>query len=155
MEIENSAQNIPCPLNSAKVLFCNLQWNVTYPDLSYYSGPSEGLFHRCSSITVTCVCVCVWPPLLSLQYMPAAAAAPMQGTYIPQYTAVPASAITVEVRTHTTCCLLWLFHMAFTLSTPAYRGLYRANLKALSHRAECIFGQICASVFKIQSNCEM
>ncbi|KAG7229411.1 hypothetical protein INR49_012802, partial [Caranx melampygus] len=29
-------------------------------------------------------------------YMPAAAAAPMQGTYIPQYTAVPASAITVE-----------------------------------------------------------
>ena len=29
--------------------------------------------------------------------MPAAAAAPMQGTYIPQYTAVPASAITVEV----------------------------------------------------------
>uniref|UniRef100_A0A8D3DXX0 RNA binding motif single stranded interacting protein 3 n=1 Tax=Scophthalmus maximus TaxID=52904 RepID=A0A8D3DXX0_SCOMX len=32
-------------------------------------------------------------------YMPAAAAAPMQGTYIPQYTAVPASAITVEVST--------------------------------------------------------
>uniref|UniRef100_A0A7N8Y7H1 RNA binding motif single stranded interacting protein 3 n=1 Tax=Mastacembelus armatus TaxID=205130 RepID=A0A7N8Y7H1_9TELE len=31
-------------------------------------------------------------------YMPAAAAAPMQGTYIPQYTAVPPSAITVEVR---------------------------------------------------------
>ncbi|KAM9783105.1 RNA-binding motif, single-stranded-interacting protein 3-like isoform 4-T4 [Neosynchiropus ocellatus] len=29
-------------------------------------------------------------------YMSAAAAAPMQGTYIPQYTAVPASAITVE-----------------------------------------------------------
>ncbi|XP_034466675.1 RNA-binding motif, single-stranded-interacting protein 3-like isoform X2 [Hippoglossus hippoglossus] len=29
-------------------------------------------------------------------YMPAAAAASMQGTYIPQYTAVPASAITVE-----------------------------------------------------------
>ncbi|XP_026150155.1 RNA-binding motif, single-stranded-interacting protein 3 isoform X4 [Mastacembelus armatus] len=29
-------------------------------------------------------------------YMPAAAAAPMQGTYIPQYTAVPPSAITVE-----------------------------------------------------------
>ncbi|XP_061919981.1 RNA-binding motif, single-stranded-interacting protein 3-like [Entelurus aequoreus] len=29
-------------------------------------------------------------------YMPAAAAAPMQGTYIPHYTAVPASAITVE-----------------------------------------------------------
>lgn len=29
--------------------------------------------------------------------MPAAAAAPMQGTYIPQYTAVPASAITVDV----------------------------------------------------------
>uniref|UniRef100_A0A668ALD4 RNA binding motif, single stranded interacting protein n=1 Tax=Myripristis murdjan TaxID=586833 RepID=A0A668ALD4_9TELE len=29
-------------------------------------------------------------------YMTAAAAAPMQGTYIPQYTAVPASAITVE-----------------------------------------------------------
>lgn len=34
--------------------------------------------------------------------MPAAAAAPMQGTYIPQYTAVPASAITVDVRTETT-----------------------------------------------------
>ncbi|XP_028280773.1 RNA-binding motif, single-stranded-interacting protein 3-like isoform X2 [Parambassis ranga] len=29
-------------------------------------------------------------------YMPTAAAAPMQGTYIPQYTAVPASAITVD-----------------------------------------------------------
>ncbi|XP_051812963.1 RNA-binding motif, single-stranded-interacting protein 3 isoform X1 [Acanthochromis polyacanthus] len=29
-------------------------------------------------------------------YMPAAATAPMQGTYIPQYTAVPASAITVD-----------------------------------------------------------
>uniref|UniRef100_A0A3P8QDX4 RRM domain-containing protein n=1 Tax=Astatotilapia calliptera TaxID=8154 RepID=A0A3P8QDX4_ASTCA len=38
-------------------------------------------------------------------YMPAAAAAPMQGTYIPQYTAVPASAITVDVRTETTCKL--------------------------------------------------
>lgn len=50
---------------------------------------------------IVCVCVlyddvCAPPPL---QYMPAAAAAPMQGTYIPQYTAVPASAITVEVRT--------------------------------------------------------
>uniref|UniRef100_A0A4W4HSE6 RRM domain-containing protein n=1 Tax=Electrophorus electricus TaxID=8005 RepID=A0A4W4HSE6_ELEEL len=34
---------------------------------------------------------------LCLQYMPAAAAAaPMQGTYIPQYAAVPASAISVE-----------------------------------------------------------
>lgn len=47
-----------------------------------------------------CLCsnpVCA-PPSLPLQYMPAAAAAPMQGTYIPQYTAVPASAITVEVR---------------------------------------------------------
>ncbi|XP_056458794.1 RNA-binding motif, single-stranded-interacting protein 3-like [Gadus chalcogrammus] len=31
-------------------------------------------------------------------YMTAAAAAPMQGTYIPQYTAVPATAISVEVR---------------------------------------------------------
>ncbi|CAL8289443.1 unnamed protein product [Merluccius merluccius] len=29
-------------------------------------------------------------------YMAAAAAAPMQGTYIPQYTAVPATAISVE-----------------------------------------------------------
>uniref|UniRef100_A0A669CW09 RNA binding motif, single stranded interacting protein n=1 Tax=Oreochromis niloticus TaxID=8128 RepID=A0A669CW09_ORENI len=38
-------------------------------------------------------------------YMPAAAAAPMQGTYIPQYTAVPASAITVDVRTKTNCKL--------------------------------------------------
>uniref|UniRef100_A0A3Q3EMZ7 RNA binding motif, single stranded interacting protein n=1 Tax=Labrus bergylta TaxID=56723 RepID=A0A3Q3EMZ7_9LABR len=36
-------------------------------------------------------------------YMPAAAAASMQGTYIPQYTAVPASAITVEVRTDRGC----------------------------------------------------
>uniref|UniRef100_A0AAQ5XDH8 RRM domain-containing protein n=1 Tax=Amphiprion ocellaris TaxID=80972 RepID=A0AAQ5XDH8_AMPOC len=36
-------------------------------------------------------------------YMPAAATAPMQGTYIPQYTAVPASAITVDVRTKTSC----------------------------------------------------
>lgn len=40
--------------------------------------------------------------------MPAAAAAPMQGTYIPQYTAVPASAITVEVSTKSSC-LLTLF----------------------------------------------
>lgn len=37
--------------------------------------------------------------------MPAAAAAPMQGTYIPQYTAVPASAITVEVSTERFCLL--------------------------------------------------
>lgn len=37
--------------------------------------------------------------------MPAAAAAPMQGTYIPQYTAVPASAITVEVRTKSSSLL--------------------------------------------------
>uniref|UniRef100_A0A7N5ZYR6 RRM domain-containing protein n=1 Tax=Anabas testudineus TaxID=64144 RepID=A0A7N5ZYR6_ANATE len=36
------------------------------------------------------------PLALHICYMPAAAAAPMQGTYIPQYTAVPASAITVE-----------------------------------------------------------
>uniref|UniRef100_A0A3Q3NNM0 RNA binding motif single stranded interacting protein 3 n=1 Tax=Mastacembelus armatus TaxID=205130 RepID=A0A3Q3NNM0_9TELE len=35
-------------------------------------------------------------PSFSPCYMPAAAAAPMQGTYIPQYTAVPPSAITVE-----------------------------------------------------------
>lgn len=48
--------------------------------------------------------------------MPAAAAAPMQGTYIPQYTAVPASAITVEVRGQK--CILspcsvapWLIHV--------------------------------------------
>uniref|UniRef100_A0A668AXC7 RNA binding motif, single stranded interacting protein n=1 Tax=Myripristis murdjan TaxID=586833 RepID=A0A668AXC7_9TELE len=38
-------------------------------------------------LTVLLCCLC---------YMTAAAAAPMQGTYIPQYTAVPASAITVE-----------------------------------------------------------
>lgn len=50
------------------------------------------------------VCLCLY-----LQYMPAAAAAPMQGTYIPQYTAVPASAITVEVRTKSSYLLtsLW------------------------------------------------
>lgn len=45
-----------------------------------------------------CVYVLILSVPLPLQYMPAAAAAPMQGTYIPQYTAVPASAITVEVR---------------------------------------------------------
>lgn len=45
------------------------------------------------------VCLFIVCLFLYLQYMPAAAAAPMQGTYIPQYTAVPASAITVEVRT--------------------------------------------------------
>lgn len=43
--------------------------------------------------------------------MPAAAAAPMQGTYIPQYTAVPASAITVEVRTKSSCLLTLLYHI--------------------------------------------
>lgn len=37
--------------------------------------------------------------LLCFQYMTAAAAAaPMQGTYIPQYTAVPPTAVSVEVR---------------------------------------------------------
>lgn len=56
------------------------------------------------------------------QYMPAAAAAPMQGTYIPQYTAVPASAITVEVRTKISCLLTlsWLY-----LHTPACTINYR------------------------------
>lgn len=53
-----------------------------------------------------------------LQYMPAAAAAPMQGTYIPQYTAVPASAITVEVRGKNK-----LF-IGFTLVIPSYTSLY-------------------------------
>uniref|UniRef100_A0A7N6BAX6 RRM domain-containing protein n=1 Tax=Anabas testudineus TaxID=64144 RepID=A0A7N6BAX6_ANATE len=51
-------------------------------------------------------------------YMPAAAAAPMQGTYIPQYTAVPASAITVEVRGKNK-----LF-IGFTLVIPSYTSLY-------------------------------
>lgn len=37
--------------------------------------------------------------LFALQYMTAAAAAaPMQGTYIPQYTPVPPTAVPVEVR---------------------------------------------------------
>lgn len=43
--------------------------------------------------------------LFAFQYMTAAAAAaPMQGTYIPQYTPVPPTAVPVEVRppnTHT------------------------------------------------------
>lgn len=52
--------------------------------------------------------------LFVFQYMTAAAAAaPMQGTYIPQYTPVPPTAVPVEVRpTHTTlassqrsCCV--------------------------------------------------
>lgn len=42
------------------------------------------------------VCVCL---LFVFQYMTAAAAAaPMQGTYIPQYTPVPPTAVPVEVR---------------------------------------------------------
>ena len=42
--------------------------------------------------------VCVL--LFVFQYMTAAAAAaPMQGTYIPQYTPVPPTAVPVEVRT--------------------------------------------------------
>lgn len=54
-----------------------------------------------------------WVWLFCLQYMTAAAAAaPMQGTYIPQYTAVPPSAISVEVR-HTSffihCEIRWHF----------------------------------------------
>lgn len=36
----------------------------------------------------------------------AAAAAPMQGTYIPQYTPVPPTAVPVEVRASTTHTLL-------------------------------------------------
>ena len=40
----------------------------------------------------------------AFQYMTAAAAAaPMQGTYIPQYTPVPATAVPVEVRPTQTC----------------------------------------------------
>lgn len=60
--------------------------------------------------------------LIFIQYMPAAAAAPMQGTYIPQYTAVPASAITVEVRAKISCLLTlsWLY-----LHTPACTINYR------------------------------
>lgn len=43
------------------------------------------------------MCVCL---LFVFQYMTAAAAAaPMQGTYIPQYTPVPPTAVPVEVRT--------------------------------------------------------
>ena len=39
--------------------------------------------------------------LFVFQYMTAAAAAaPMQGTYIPQYTPVPPTAVPVEVRLH-------------------------------------------------------
>jgi len=47
---------------------------------------------------LTCVCL-----VFVFQYMTAAAAAaPMQGTYIPQYTPVPPTAVPVEVRpTHT------------------------------------------------------
>uniref|UniRef100_A0A8D0D5J0 RNA binding motif, single stranded interacting protein n=1 Tax=Sander lucioperca TaxID=283035 RepID=A0A8D0D5J0_SANLU len=49
----------------------------------------------CAYIIILSVSLSLSLPL-SLQYMPAATAGPMQGTYIPQYTAVPASAITVE-----------------------------------------------------------
>lgn len=64
--------------------------------------------------------------------MPAAAAAPMQGTYIPQYTAVPASAITVEVRKvfdftllaptiWSLACMVWCA-MCFAMVTLAWNG---------------------------------
>lgn len=49
------------------------------------------------SVGMLCLlCVNVPSVYVLLQYM-TAAAAPMQGTYIPQYTAVPASAVSVEV----------------------------------------------------------
>lgn len=67
---------------------------------------SDGFFFCFFNLEKTLFTVCLCLPL---QYMPAAAAAPMQGTYIPQYTAVPASAITVEVRTKSASLstLLW------------------------------------------------
>lgn len=50
-------------------------------------------FYTCKDYDV---CVCL---LFAFQYMTAAAAAaPMQGTYIPQYTPVPPTAVPVEVR---------------------------------------------------------
>ncbi len=55
--------------------------------------------------------------------MPAAAAAPMQGTYIPQYTAVPASAITVEVRTKSSC-LLSSGYSLYQLHIAAYPWIF-------------------------------
>lgn len=55
--------------------------------------------------------------------MPAAAAAPMQGTYIPQYTAVPASAITVEVRTKSASLLTLLWFASLTLQRHHGAGL--------------------------------
>lgn len=64
--------------------------------------------------------------------MPAAAAAPMQGTYIPQYTAVPASAITVEVRTKSSCLLTLLYH----IHTGAYIYIGFTGLTLLEYRLE-------------------
>ena len=49
------------------------------------------------SLSGILIYVCVF--LFVFQYMTAAAAAaPMQGTYIPQYTPVPPTAVPVEVR---------------------------------------------------------
>lgn len=66
------------------------------------------------------------PPSFPPQYMPAAAAAPMQGTYIPQYTAVPASAITVEVRTKSASLLTLVWFVSLTL-----QGHHRAGLAGI------------------------
>lgn len=73
-------------------------------------------------IDLLTVCLCLY-----LQYMPAAAAAPMQGTYIPQYTAVPASAITVEVRSKSSS-LFTVLGFAFPLNVvKAPQGCYSLN----------------------------
>lgn len=73
--------------------------------------------------------------------MPAAAAAPMQGTYIPQYTAVPASAITVEVRTKSASLLTLLWFASLTLQRHHGAGL----AEILAYSLHILYSLSCTS----------
>uniref|UniRef100_A0AAR2J1E0 RRM domain-containing protein n=1 Tax=Pygocentrus nattereri TaxID=42514 RepID=A0AAR2J1E0_PYGNA len=64
----------------------------------------------------------------------AAAAAPMQGTYIPQYTAVPASAVSVEVRLILLQTALFISPLTRTTDCKTYKSqLSSAISKAFCH----------------------
>ncbi|KAM7382604.1 hypothetical protein PAMP_002328 [Pampus punctatissimus] len=72
-----------------------LTYDPTAMQNGFYSSPYSISTNRMIAQTSITPFIAA-SPVSTYQYMPAAAAAPMQGTYIPQYTAVPASAITVE-----------------------------------------------------------